>query len=1086
MNAEEQRSNLSLRYAESVFGIMTQNEKLPEYMADRYALAPFKPVKPQDQDGEKWVAPTTLYSVDLKCEEAKKENSTEEENLQFWVSSDGCNYMVEKIDNATIGTYGFDEEQSDLNIAVKEYSSIYVGFGNRNDSQRGLEDWYCPAGQVNPHTFYAAFIQNKKRTSDPPGKSANLFCIPHYYSQEVLVAVDAVNKHPDTSTGPDNASYHFPLHELGPKKDLPADIFDTIAFEYILTVGAMDKEIRGALPTLDLPSYTDTPGLENITLTNYDSSYFLHPMAALALLMDGDSPENYLEPSTLESGYEAAYRLMFSRAMVQVLGSKNFSSSHRAMGNREITTQALVIVPVFVYIVVSFLAIVSTASLVMLVFTMRRLNLASNPATIAAIMSLTADEEPLLEDLALLNAKTIDDMRGILGDQRYQMVDDGSGNAIFKVGQATIDTAGAPEVIKNTDTAQTIRPKEFRWYVAAPFFVLHVILAIVLAILLWKNKPNGLPLPSQNKTVQNLLENYIPTAVATLIEPMWILVNRLLCLLQPLEELRKGRARARASIDLDYASLPPQLTIFKALRSRHFVLAAVCFMALLANILAVAFAGLFNHEIRAISRPASWRQIYQPKFVAIDGSIGPNNAHTSFSTQNSGAFKGGKGTDQFLIAESNYTSGTAMPAWMDSKMMYLPFELDIREGELWRGKTHAFGAEIECSPQRVNDNFTASLYIPVRSPPALRMNFSASVRSDSGDIVTCSSDTLMQRGPSTGDQFIYECQKGLVAAEFVLPLQARENATIEEIDTCAGRVFFGYVRRGGGTCFPSLDANTTLTDDDSLFVGCKPKLKIGEATIEVGNDSRLTKPATDVRLFDLTTQEQEKYFSNASSNVIEQSNRYLFVDNDVSRWHNDTYANQMINHFIRRRNGSRLLDPNMIVPTFDEVYQPLQETYSYLFATWLAINYQSLFTKYPGPEDSAPDVDGTTMSPEERVLLSTPMVVIAEGILCCYAIVAIFVYLRRPGAYLARLPTCVASIIALFASSAAVQDMRGTSRYSKKERSQHLEELDQRYAYGSYVGGDGKVHIGIEKSHFVNVQATTTWLEKNTKTRQRR
>ena len=38
---------------------------------------------------------------------------------------------------------------------------------------------------------------------------------------------------------------------------------------------------------------------------------------------------------------------------------------------------------------------------------------------------------------------------------------------------------------------------------------------------------------------------------------------------------------------------------------------------------------------------------------------------------------------------------------------------------------------------------------------------------------------------------------------------------------------------------------------------------------------------------------------------------------------------------------------------------------------------------------------------------------------------------------------------------------------SNKERERYLNRLDLRYGYGSFVGMDGKVHIGIEKQPFV-------------------
>jgi hypothetical protein len=66
------------------------------------------------------------------------------------------------------------------------------------------------------------------------------------------------------------------------------------------------------------------------------------------------------------------------------------------------------------------------------------------------------------------------------------------------------------------------------------------------------------------------------------------------------------------------------------------------------------------------------------------------------------------------------------------------------------------------------------------------------------------------------------------------------------------------------------------------------------------------------------------------------------------------------------------------------------------------------------------------------------------------------------------MPISIAAIIALFASSAAVKDFQGTSSMNNKEREKYLKDLNHRYGYGSYVGGDGSVHVGIEKVPFVS------------------
>jgi hypothetical protein len=102
------------------------------------------------------------------------------------------------------------------------------------------------------------------------------------------------------------------------------------------------------------------------------------------------------------------------------------------------------------------------------------------------------------------------------------------------------------------------------------------------------------------------------------------------------------------------------------------------------------------------------------------------------------------------------------------------------------------------------------------------------------------------------------------------------------------------------------------------------------------------------------------------------------------------------------------------------------------------------------------------------------MVVIAEIILCCYAVVATVFYFRRPGHYLVRLPTNIASIITLFAASTAIRDLKGISHLGKRERAQHLEGIGSRYGYGSYAGEDGSVHVGIEKSFFVSGRTNST------------
>jgi hypothetical protein len=575
--------------------------------------------------------------------------------------------------------------------------------------------------------------------------------------------------------------------------------------------------------------------------------------------------------------------------------------------------------------------------------------------------------------------------------------------------------------------------------------------------------------------VQNIVENYIPTAVATLIEPMWILINRLLCMLQPLEELQDCNAKAKKSIDLNYSSLPPQLVIFQAFRSKHFVLAAVCVMALLANVLAITLAGLFNQRLADIRYTTTFQPMYESRFVPINGSVGPQEGGPSGSLRPSGAYQGGDGEDQFLIAESNVTKNTPLPAWTDERMFYMPIAhegFNDTHTNLIRHEaiTDAFGAELDCKQLDLGNVFNASLATE-HSDIQMAISMEITIASGSGN-VRCTGGAFAHPGPLKDLNHI--CVGGPSAVELVSLLDARTNATQEEKNVCMGSLILGWMRETQGTC--PIGKDIRITDQNSLFVHCQPRLLTGRANILVDASGRLQRPADIINIRHISENDTRNLFNNDPINLIGQSNQYLFQA-DMADFHNDSFAGDFFNYFVRRAsNSTRIVDPNQPVPTFKDVLGPLNAAYSKLFAIWLGTNKAKLFV--PITVETRVTVTGTRIQPEERLFLSTTMFIISEAILCTYIIVAIWVYLRRPGQYLARMPTSIASVIALFAASSAVQDMQGTSHLDRKGRARHLESLDARYGYGSFIGAaDGRIHIGLEKRPFVRTRAKTTWLE---------
>ncbi|KAH6639043.1 hypothetical protein C7974DRAFT_125364 [Boeremia exigua] len=1070
--AQDQQANLNIRYAQSTYGIATLNETLPPYMARNYTLAPFRPtahdVNVAGSQGT-WFGETIMYSLDLYCApgSAILDSFGKSQRMRY-VSSGGCNVTLGLTGNVTEGA---NPRKDDSTIfRIKQYMAMYIGYWNFS----GFADYYlqgdCP--KERNATFYAAFTRTKSRDEDPPNNVTTIFCEPRYYQQRVNATIDRITQRPLKVTA------------LEDKQPLSKDIFNATHWEAQITTGSSGREVRGNfLPMSAVPDYVEYIAMTNVSIGTGSSGVgIVQRMVGLSLAVSALPLEDYLDWKILSKSYADAYRLLFSRTMVDILGD-DFATSEETMGRQQYTTEAVVLEPVFVYIVEGLLGGISLATIMLLYLSITRTrNLRSDPSTVASVMSLVADNQPLLVGFENLDCCTASELEEVLGPQRFRLVHDSQRTGIEIVGTAdTITSAPQSTTLpqcQNTvrGIAKPVRPNEFRLWTAIPFVSLFFALSITLAVIFVKARANGLPLPSSIRLVQNILENYIPTALATLIEPMWVMINRLLCMLQPIEELRSCKAEAKNSIDQNYNSLPPQLTLFKALRSKHFVLASVCAMALLSNLLAVAFAGIFNQDLVAIQRAATFTPPFEMKFVSINGSIGPLTSQTFGSLEPSGAYRGGNSQDQFLIAESNFSRGTPLPSWTDTKMFYLPFTTAPSTNETvdheQEAETVAFGAELDCEPLQDGVDYTAAVRREGNS--VFWIDFNTTTHSNSkADVCPATASMALRFGPIMPEftPFEMKCRRGPIAAEVVLALDAAVNATQSVKDTCMTTVVLGWIRASGGSCeVPPL---TNLTAQNSLFVRCRPRLVTGRATVRTDASGRLQQPAHGFK--PSMDEDLTQMFTNDPVNLIGQSNRYFFKFLPGG-WHNDTNADDPMNYFASREMDSRLIDPNTGVPTLEDVTTSFGKAYSRLFAIWLGANKEKLLV--PRSDQTQGSIPGWTVSTERRLLLSTPMFAISEGILSIYAIVAIIVYLRRPGRYLAQMPTSIATVISLFAASAAVQDMRQTSQLDRKGRADHLRLLDSRYGYGSYVGGgDGRVHIGIEKTPFVRVKSKTAWFD---------
>lgn len=351
-------------FALSAYGIVVLNETIPPYMARNYTLAPFRPSAierqgPKDVETQEWTAPTTLYSLDMHCEPA-----IQVDDSGTWNNS-GCAVIGLRMGNDTIST------TSSIASSIKPFSAQYIGFWNLY----GYANYYlssdCPTEKN--HTFFAAFTRNKEKESDPAHNVTAIFCEPTYYSQLVNATVQKSSNRPVRIV---------PLEQKQPLNDTHA-ILNTTVLEMLFSGGYPQTRTRlDELPNHKIPSLA-----AQLAETNVSFADDREPLVGFSVLMDQVPPEDLLDWKVLARSYADSYRLMFARAMVDVLDD-GFNTTKTVTGTRRFETNAVGLEPVFTFIVMGFLGLIALSTTVLLCLSRsRNLSLRSDPSTIGSVSS---------------------------------------------------------------------------------------------------------------------------------------------------------------------------------------------------------------------------------------------------------------------------------------------------------------------------------------------------------------------------------------------------------------------------------------------------------------------------------------------------------------------------------------------------------------------------------------------------------------------------------------------------------------------------------------------------------------------------
>ncbi|KAH0209586.1 hypothetical protein KCU86_g7183, partial [Aureobasidium melanogenum] len=916
----------SALYAQHAYNIAWLNEALPPYSTVDFVLDAFAPATSYAiDDDDVWNGVTKLYSVDVVCEPT----------INYIVDPDSDNPSI--MYNSSNGcSYGLPVKTGTGNDTSKVLEAMYVGYSDQN----GMADWYlegyCPK-KAN-HTFLvrttlftqAGIIDQNLASTTTPDKgvlrTTSLYCEPQYFVQQVNASVAAAN------------GSVMSVSPVGQKSQLPEEIFDINLFERAMSSGL---DYRGPGVSYDsgrgdFPENAWPDQKTHFVNTNLDMSYLPKMVPFSFAALKKPTLEDYLDSKTLAESYQAAYRLLFVAQMARVLKSDFGTTATHHDGQRTYHTQALVLVPGFTYAVEALLVLAILFNLSIIYFSLTRTcSLQHDPTSIASHMSATAGDLDLLALLAKMENKSSQELRNALKGSEFSMSADA---------KLELQSENSTDVSESSEKAYTTSSKgvqspELHWHSGVIFLSVQLTCIAVFAYLFHQAEVNnGLALPSNNRFVRQLLQNYIPTAISTTLEPVWILLTRQLCVLQPFEELRKGKSTSGNSIALSYTNLPPQLVVFKALSAKHFMLGMLATMTILANVLSVAFSNLFFEGLADVEIQTTLQPLLSLPFQSLNGTAPPFNSNVTVNWQ------GGTTKDEFYIAMSNALAYSKLPSWTDPDRFYLPVTLpeNTRADINYTVSTVYFGASLGC--QELTSWAIEDIKDESGSIESSLLEFS--IVQPGGSIANCSIDFSID------------------PPAYISGLSSLEISTVAgSSEVCKQNVVAGWWR--------GISSNQTVEVTSKTMMLCRPQLVTGSAEVTVDSDGRVFSS----KVLGNSNGSAPEYFTTSPSDLILQAHQ--FIINHSSDWHNDSFPSDWNNYLIAKTFiETRILDPHLPAPTFNQAVTIYTAMYNKLFAILLGNNADLLFTA-PNPSNTKP-LPAIRHEPQLRIFLSFPAFIIAE------------------------------------------------------------------------------------------------------------
>ncbi|PVH77159.1 hypothetical protein DL98DRAFT_591555 [Cadophora sp. DSE1049] len=1029
ISIDRQADVLNANFLNAAYAISWLGQKLPAFTTANYTVLPFRPTSLAQKSlpSETWTASRDAFSTSISCSPA----IVEVKKLGYTFSNGkGCS--VAQINLAASHDFG-------------SYMINYIGYFSNPHVDWSLQNPNCSAEFSN--NFLALWASGASHVEG--GIYSNitaLFCETNYSSHSVTVTVNAS----------DNAIVHqkpAPESHSSSATQSVQSIFNTTAFEYVLATGVT--------PTNQDVNLPERAVLEQYPrLMNYSLTWPVSNMVGFAVALNPATVGDLAEPTALQVAFERAHQLLFATAFNSLVEPiKQIDNLAGDSSVLEDSPGAIILVRPMAIAVEVALAIVAIMTLLLWYHShCRQSNLESDPSSIADLMTvLQAGQISRKESQSTIDFAGTTEVEA-LSKEMYQLTARTCGLSKPHVESVNNTTFGSSTTIQSTgghDETPPSRPVELRLWSGGAFVI--ILTAAIIGLVVLNDqilKHNGLTLPSSNPTVLSIIENYLPTIFATLLEPIWIVLNRNLCLLKPFDELRKGNAKPAYSVEARYTSLPPPLILWRALRSGHFLLGAVCLTVISSNFLAVSLSTLLNEGRTTANFTFTSQRLLLPSFnntrIRSDGIGGPAISYS----------------DHFYIEMSNLTSNTSLPPWVDATNYYLPFtpgDADqISNSDIsavlkgFKGATTGFGAQVNCtnlSQDKDIDGFELKT-----SEDGLTAFFSTSHQLPNGSRTTCVPLAVTNALNETiGFRLTFpERNIGLEVMQAMFPAGGLDDGGF-----CSKLLVAGWVRASSTVVLDpetGVINSTQIENVSGTFLACTATLEAAKFDVVVDTTGRVVESN---RTSDITANNTSLFSGNGTTelNLFQETVDLLApVTGTLFQWHNTSVTTDWMNSLLAiELNSQRLVDPAAPAPNGSEIKPLLEQLYRKLFAILLGLNSDNVFLH---SSDQASEAFEEIIE-VSRIFLSPAMFTVSIIILVFHLIMAVLYYMYRPRNFLPRMPTSLAAIFSYVYASRAVQDFS----HGRKESGDA--DVGQRFGYGRFVGVDGKTHVGIEQQRFV-------------------